>query len=328
MSRELTVESRIWPLRAPFSISRGSRIETAVVEVAIRDGAATGRGESYPFPRYGESVDSVAAQIRAIEPRLRDGLDRLALQNVLPAGAARFALDSALWDLEAKQTGLRAWQIAGLSEPGPVVTAMTISLDTPAKMGEAAATSAMLPLLKIKLTGGPLDLDRVRAVRDNAPDARLIVDANEAWSISELERFAPVLVDLGVEMIEQPLPAASDDGLAGFESPIAICADEACADRSALDGLVGKYHMINIKLDKAGGLTEGLALSAAARERGFDVMVGCMLGTSLSMAPAVLVAQVAKVVDLDGPLWMVRDQESPLTYEAGLVYPSTRHLWG
>lgn len=316
-----------WPVRGAFTISRGSRTEAQVVVATLREGAHQGRGECVPYTRYGESVDSVLQQIEGLAGEIGSGLDRQALQAALPAGAARNALDCAFWDLEAKRAGKRAWELAGLSEPEPVTSAYTLSLDTPEKMNAAARDNAKRPLLKLKLAG-PDDLDRVRAVREGAPKADLIVDANEGWSADIYRDLAPRLVELGVSMIEQPLPVGDDAALGAMDRPVPVCADEACHDRASLAGLKGHYDMINIKLDKAGGLTEALALRTEARDAGFGVMVGCMLATSLAMAPAHLVAQGVQVVDLDGPLLLAEDRESSMRFEGSTLFPPDAALWG
>ena len=310
-------------LREAFTISRGSRTEAKVLTVEVERDGASGRGECVPYARYGESLGSVAAQIAA----LPEGITRTALQTALPPGAARNAVDCALWDREAKSAGRRVWELAGLAEPGPVVTAFTLSLDTPARMRAAAARNAHRPLLKIKL-GTPEDMPRVEAVRTGAPETAIIVDANEGWTAEVYADLAPHLVRLGVAMVEQPLPAGEDEALARMARPLPVCADESCHDRASLPGLRGKYDMVNIKLDKTGGLTEALALRDAARADGFQVMVGCMVGTSLAMAPAVLVAQGAEVADLDGPLLLAEDREVPLDYDAAGVHPPAPGLWG
>ena len=306
----LNVTQDRFPLAEVFTISRGSRTEAQVLTVRVTRAGVTGRGECVPYARYGETLDSVAAQIAA-----------------LPAGAARNAVDCALWDLEAKRAGRRVWEIAGLAAPGPLVTAYTLSLDAPEAMRAKAAANAHRPLLKIKL-GTPEDMPRLEAVRAGAPDARLIVDANEGWTAEVYADLAPHLLRLGVEMVEQPLPAGADDALGDMARPLPVCADEACHDRASLPALAGKYDMVNIKLDKTGGLTEALALRDAARAAGYRVMVGCMVGSSLAMAPAVIAAQGAEVVDLDGPLLLAEDREAPLVYDAEGVHPPEAALWG
>jgi L-alanine-DL-glutamate epimerase-like enolase superfamily enzyme len=323
----LETKIETYALRQRFTISRGSKTETIVVTVELRDGECVGRGECGPNIRYGETPESVAAAISAMADEIASGLDRGGLQKAMPAGAARNAIDCALWDLEAKRTGRPVWQLAGLAEPAPVVTAYTLSIDTPAAMAETARANAGRPLLKLKLSGAG-DLDRVRAVRTGAPETRLIVDANEAWSADDFISLATELGELGVEMIEQPLPAGDDSALARLDHPVPICADESCRDSASVAALVDRYDMINIKLDKAGGLTEALATADAARAAGLDIMVGCMVGTSLAMAPALLVAQSAKIVDLDGPLLLAEDREPPMMVNDSRISPSSAALWG
>lgn len=325
--RQLQVEHQSWPLAKAFSISRGSRTTAEVVVAAITDGDYVGRAECMPYARYDETVEGVIADIERFSGAIADGLDRAALQDALPAGAARNALDCALWDLEAKKVRTPVWKLAGLEAPGPLVTAYTLSLDTPENMAASARENADRPLMKLKLTGEG-DIARVSAVRDAAPGVRLIVDANEGWSPDMVEPFSAELAPFGVEMIEQPLPAAEDAMLADCAHPVPICADESCHTRADLEALTGRYDMINIKLDKTGGLTEALALRDAARERGMTVMVGCMIATSLAMAPAVLVAQGAEVVDLDGPLLLAEDQPNGLVYEGSTLNPPHPLLWG
>ena len=325
--QRLNVTRRSWPLAQPFAISRGSRTTAEVVVAELFDGDSRGRGECVPYPRYGESVDSVVAALEAMKGAVFSGLDREGLQQAMPPGAARNALDAAFWDIDAKRADSRVADLLGMGPLHSVVTAYTLSLDTPERMGEAAAAQRTRPLLKLKLTGDG-DIDRVREVRRNAPQARLIVDANEGWTARHFAELAPILAEFGVELIEQPLPAGDDAALADMPHPIPVCADEACHTAADLDGLLGKYDAINIKLDKTGGLTEALALAAAARERGFKIMVGCMIGTSLAMAPAVLVAQYASVVDLDAPLLLAADRHPGLRYDGSTLYPPEPALWG
>lgn len=320
---QITVTSETFRLARVFAISRGARTEARVVTAVLREGGTEGRGECVPYARYGETVASVTDRIAG----LALPLDRAGLQIALPAGAARNAVDCALWDLEARRHGRRVWELAGLARPRPVVTAYTLSLESPEAMRAAAAAAAHRPLLKIKL-GTPEDMPRLEAVRAGAPKARLIVDANEGWSVEAYAELVPQLLRLGVEMVEQPLPAGSDDMLAEIARPVPVCADESCHDRASLPGLAGKYDMINIKLDKTGGLTEALALKAEAERLGFAIMVGCMVGSSLAMAPAVLLAQGAAVVDLDGPLLLAEDRETPLAYDGEGVHPPEPALWG
>jgi L-alanine-DL-glutamate epimerase-like enolase superfamily enzyme len=325
--QRLTVSRRSWPLAQPFSISRDSKTTAEVVLAEIFDGDCRGRGECVPYPHYGESVDSVVAALEAMKGAVFSGLDREGLQREMPPGAARNALDAAFWDIEAKRADCRVADLAGLSPLKSVVTAYTLSLDTPDRMGEAAAAQRARPLLKIKLSGDG-DLERARAVRNNAPASRLIVDANEAWTAKHFAELAPAFASLGVELIEQPLPADEDGALAELPHPVPVCADEACHTVADLDRLAGKYEAINIKLDKTGGLTAALELAKAGRERGFIVMVGCLIGTSLAMAPAMLVAQQASVVDLDAPLLLAADRNQGLRYEGSLVHPPEPALWG
>jgi L-alanine-DL-glutamate epimerase-like enolase superfamily enzyme len=326
-ARRLVAAREVLPIRGVFRISRGARTESVVVTATIEQDGATGHGECVPYPRYGESVESVLAQIESQRAAIESGLDRARLQVALPAGAARNALDCALWDLEAKRSGKRVWELAGLPAPVPVTTAFTLSVDTPENMEASARAAAARPLLKIKLTGDG-DLDRVRAVRRGAPGARLIVDANEGWTAQHYVAFAAELAKHGVELIEQPLPASDDAGLAGVPHPVPVCADESCHDTSSLTKLGTRYEAVNIKLDKTGGLTEALALRAAARRAGRRIMVGCMVGTSLAMAPGLIVAQGAEWVDLDGPLLLARDREPGLAYDGSVVAPPPAALWG
>jgi L-alanine-DL-glutamate epimerase-like enolase superfamily enzyme len=324
---ELSVHIERWPLANAFTISRGSKTEAVVVVAELRDGAHRGRGECVPYARYGETPDGVAAAIEGSRPALERGLDRLALQAAMPAGAARNALDCAFWDLAAKQTGRRVYALAGLEAPKPRVTAFTISLAAPAAMAEAAERAAARPLLKVKL-GGDDDGKRIAAVRRAAPKAELIVDANEGWNDGNLAQNLKACADAGVTLIEQPLPEGRDEVLRRTARPIPVCADESVHDRASLDALAGKYDAVNIKLDKAGGLTEALALAAEAERRGLTIMVGCMVATSLAMAPAMLVAQRAGVVDLDGPLLLAKDRPDGLRYVGSLAYPAEPALWG
>ncbi|PLX60378.1 N-acetyl-D-Glu racemase DgcA [Sedimenticola selenatireducens] len=323
----LDVKRESWPIRGSFRISRGSKIRAEVVTVELRSGEHRGRGECVPYARYGESCDSVMEQIGGLQGDLTNGLGRVELQKVLPPGAARNALDCAFCDLQAKQAGRRAWILAGIAEMAPQVTAYTLSLDSPEKMQQAALANARRPLLKLKLSGEG-DLERVAAVRSGAPDARLIVDANEGWTADLYQAFVPELQRLGVEMIEQPLPAGADGVLAKMARPVPVCADESCHDRASLATLAGRYDMVNIKLDKSGGLTEALALRQAAEAVGLRIMVGCMLATSLAMAPALLVAQGVAVVDLDGPLLLERDRPNGLRFDRGMIHSPEPALWG
>ncbi|WP_299735125.1 N-acetyl-D-Glu racemase DgcA [uncultured Roseobacter sp.] len=319
----ITVSHDVFRLAQVFTISRGSRTEAKVLTVQVTDGTHTGWGECVPYARYDETLESVTAEIE----NLPEHVTRAALYDLLPAGAARNAVDCALWDLEAKQAGKRAWELAGLPVPGPEITAYTLSLDTPENMRAQAAVHAHRPLLKIKL-GTPDDMPRLEAVRAGAPDAKIIIDANEGWSAEVYADLAPHLVRLGVALVEQPLPAGEDEALIGMERPVPVCADESCHDRASLPKLKGKYDVINIKLDKAGGLTEALALRSQGLAQGYYIMIGCMVGSSLAMAPAVLLAQGAMVTDLDGPLLLAEDRDTPLLFDEKGVHPSDVGLWG
>lgn len=320
---QISVTRDVFKLAQVFTISRGSRTEAKVLTVKITDGDFVGWGECVPYARYDETLESVTAEIESLPAEF----DRMALYDLLPAGAARNAVDCALWDLEAKKAGKPAWELAGLPAPSPEVTAYTLSLGTPESMQEQAAKNAFRPLLKIKL-GTPDDMPRLEAVRAGAPNSTIIVDANEGWSAEVYADLAPHLVRLGVALVEQPLPAGDDDALLGMDRPVPVCADESCHDRNSLAKLKGKYDVVNIKLDKTGGLTEALALRDAALAEGYDVMVGCMVGSSLAMAPATLVAQGAVVTDLDGPLLLAEDRETPLLFDAEGVHPPKAALWG
>jgi len=316
-----------WPVAGAFTISRGAKTHVDVVMAEILDGDHVGRGEGTPIYYHGESAKSVLAQIQGQAEAIASGLSRNELQTRLSRGAARNALDCALWDLEAKKSGVPVWKLAGLPEPRSLVTAFTISLGPPERMEADARASAHLPLLKLKLAGEG-DEARVAAVRRGAPEARLIVDANEAWTGRDVAAEAAILAAYGVELIEQPVDRARDDLLDGVAGPIPFAADESCQDRADLPRLAGRYQAINIKLDKAGGLTEAIALAAEARALGLEIMVGCMLGTSLGMAPAFMVSGGAKWVDLDGALLLAEDRPAAMACENGLLEPPGPDLWG
>ena len=325
ISLALTVER--WPIAGTFGISRGSKTEAVVVVAELSDGKACGRGECVPYGRYGESVDSVVAQIDAMRPKLDAGVDRLALQTSMPPGAARNALDCALWDLEAKRRNVPIHEIAGLPIPHELTTAYTISLDTPDAMARAAQEVSSRALLKIKL-GAEGDAARIAAVRAAAPRSTLIVDANEGWNDDNLAANFAACTEAGVALIEQPLPLGKDQALGRMKRPIPVCADESIHDHASFPTLVGRYDAVNIMLDKAGGLTEAMTMLAEARRRNFTIMVGCMVATSLAMAPAVLLAQTVSFVDLDGPLLLSKDRRDGLRYVDSLVYPPSPALWG
>jgi len=323
---KIEAKEEIFPLNHPFRISRGSRTEACVITVSVSDGQYTGRGEGVPIARYDQSTDSVFAQIESIQ--IVDDLDRDKLQQLLPAGAARNAVDCALWDLEAKHSSKRAWELANIPIADPVKTSFTISLDTPASMADAAAAAIDLPILKLKLCGDDSDLARVEAVRAAAPNARLLIDANESWSPRHYRNTVSALNELGVELIEQPFPADADYVLETLDHPIPVCADESCHTTIDLPRLKNRYEAINIKLDKTGGLTEALQLYQRARENNFKILIGCMVCTSLSIAPARLLASNADWVDLDGPLLLARDRDNGLPYRSGRIGMPSRELWG
>jgi L-alanine-DL-glutamate epimerase-like enolase superfamily enzyme len=316
-----------WPIAGSFTISRGAKTEAVVVVAEVSQGGHTGRGECVPYARYGETPDGVLATLLTMQEPLAAGLDRRSLLTAMPAGAARNALDCALFDLAAKSSGQRVWTLLGRSVPTPRSTAYTISLGSPETMAAATAKAAHRPLLKVKL-GGDGDTERIAAIREHAPESELIVDANEAWTPNNLEQNLAACEAAGVTLVEQPLPAGKDESLARIRRPIAVCADESVHDRASLDGLRERYDAINIKLDKTGGLTEALAMADAAQALGFEIMVGCMVATSLSMAPAMLVAQQARFVDLDGPLLLAEDRVPGLRYDGSTVYPPDPALWG
>jgi len=327
MTRELSVTDEAWPLSRPFAISRGTKTEAHVVVAEINEGEVRGRGECVPYAHYGETVHGVAEQIKGQTGAVAFGLDGFGLTERLSAGAARNALDAALWDLQAKTTGFRVWELVDLPAPEPKVTAVTIGIGSPDEMAADARELAARPLIKVKLDSEDI-IERLEAVRAGAPDARLIVDPNEGWDLALLVRLAPELARLGVEMIEQPVSAEEDAGLADIDIGIPLCADEACHTVTDLPGLIGKYQMVNIKLDKTGGLTEALFLARAAERTGLEIMVGCMVATSLAMAPATLLGGFARFLDLDGPLLLKDDRPDGLKFENGLVHPPDPALWG
>lgn len=324
---KLAAAAEVFPIAGAFTISRGSRTEAHVVSAIVSDGRHLGRGECVPYPRYGETVEGVAADVQRQANRLREGGTHAELMAALPPGAARNALDCALWDLAAKSRGKRIWEIAGIPAPKPVVTCYTLSLGAPEAMLAKAKEAAHRPLLKVKL-GGDGDVERIAAVREGAPASRLVVDANEAWTEANLAANAAACAAAGVELIEQPLPAKADDALKDFRSPVTLCADESVHARDTLPAVAAKYQAINIKLDKTGGLTEALAMADAAEALGLKIMVGCMLGTSLAMAPALLIAARARWVDLDGPLLLARDRDPGLTFEGSVIHPYGPEVWG
>ena len=328
MNRRLSLDAheQSWPLDEPFRIARGTRKEARVVVVTISDGQHSGRGEAVPLARYKQSAASVLAQIESMKSV--PSLDRQQIQHLLPAGAARNALDCALWDVEAKASGKRVWELANIPIVPAVETSLTISLDTAAAMATAAKANANAPILKLKLGGDNVDLPRVEAVREAAPAARLLIDANESWSPLHYRNIVPALNGLGVELIEQPFPANADEVLETLDHPVPVCADESCHTSADLRRLTNRYEVLNVKLDKTGGLTEALLLSERARESGFKLLIGCMVCTSLGIAPARLLASAADYVDLDGPLLLAGDRHHRLSYRAGQIALPSRDLWG
>jgi L-alanine-DL-glutamate epimerase-like enolase superfamily enzyme len=325
--RTLSLAHESWPIAGSFTISRGSKTQADVVVVTLTKGGLTGRGECVPYPRYDETVPQVMAALEAARDAIEEGLPRDQIAHHVAPKAAQNALDCALWDLEAKRAGLPAWQLAGLAEPRPVVTAYTLSLDTPEAMAKAAAAASDRPLLKLKL-GREGDEERIAAIRAAVPKARLIVDANEGWTEAVLASRLAACAKAQVELVEQPMPADDDEALRSIDRKVAICADESAHDVHGIDALIGKYDAINIKLDKTGGLTGALALAKVAREKHLKIMVGCMLATSLAMAPAMLIAQFADFVDLDGPLLLKNDRVPGISFVGSLMQPPPPALWG
>jgi len=323
----LNIAEERWPIAGTFTISRGSKTEAHVVTVRLEDAGHVGHGECVPYPRYEETVPQVMSALEAVRGRIEAGVTRDELASILSPHAARNALDCALWDLAAKTSGRPVWQLAGLPAPKPAVTAYTLSLDAPEAMGEAAARAAGRPLLKLKL-GREGDADRLKLIRRNAPSSRLIVDANEGWTPDNLAAMLSACADVGVELVEQPLPAGNDEALRTVSRAVTVCADESAHGLDTLDQLIGKYDAINIKLDKTGGLTPAIALARAARERDLDIMVGCMLATSLAMAPAFLLSPLAEVIDLDGPLLLKQDRVPGIRFDGSLMQPPPPDLWG
>ncbi|WP_181702335.1 N-acetyl-D-Glu racemase DgcA [Chthonobacter albigriseus] len=328
MLRRLTATVERWPIAGTFTIARGSKTEAVVVVATITDSSHTGRGECVPYARYGETVDGVLAAIDQVRPMIMAGASRQELLALMPAGAARNAIDCALIDLEAKASGMPAATLVGLAAPEPRITAFTLSLGTPDVMRAAAEAASDRPILKIKLGGGPEDIARLQAVRAGAPDAEIVVDANEGWTVETFPAAMEACAAAGVTLIEQPLPAGDDGWLEGKRFPVPLCADESAHLTPDVPRLARRYQAVNIKLDKTGGLTEALRMAKAADDAGLAVMVGCMVATSLAMAPAMLLAQTAKWVDLDGPLLLARDREPGLHYEGSTVYPPGAEVWG
>ena len=328
----LICRAETWPVTGVFRISRAEVRSVETLLVTVDDaGGFVGRGEGTPYAHFGWTMEGSLASLEEVRTMVEWGITRDELQDMLPAGAARNALDCALWDWEAKMTGVPVWRAAGLQSYGPITTAYTISVDEPEVMAARAAEASRRPLLKVKMGGGDdgrEDLVRIAAVRQAAQSSALIVDANEAWDLETLQTLAPELADLGVQLIEQPLPAAEDECLVDYRGPVPLCADESCRDRSSLDSVVGRYQFINIKLDKTGGLTEALRLAEEAHARGLGLMVGCMLGTSLAMAPGTIIGARATFVDLDGPLLLAEDRIPGIHYEGSVMYPPPADVWG
>lgn len=325
--RTLTTRHDRFALARPFRISRGVRTAADVVSVTLREGEAEGRGESVPYPRYGESVESVLAQVENAREAIETGADRARLESLIPPGAARNALDCALWDLEAKRSGRSVADFIGAPEPGQIATALTVVIDTPDAMAEATRAIASAPLLKVKVdSSDPVAM--VRAVRAAAPEAALIVDPNESWDEALLRAAMPAMEECRVAVLEQPVPAGEDGWLERYSSPIPICADEAIHTVAELDTVATRYDAVNVKLDKAGGLTAALELAHAVRARGMRLMCGCMVGSSLGIAPALHVARLADWVDLDGPLWLAEDRPGGVREESGWLLPPERNFWG
>ena len=326
MPFQIKLEPKNWLLRKPFKISRDVATHAETLLCHISDGTHSGSGEAAGVTYKGESVASIKGQIEAAMPRLADGISRDELQQLMPPGGARNAVDCALWDLDAKQSGQTIWQMLDW-QPHAVTTVYTIGIDTPENMQKDAAAHAEFPILKVKVgIGDPLE--QISAIRNGSPDAAIVIDANQAWTVADLGRYAAGLKALNVEMVEQPLPLDDDEALRGYESLIPLCADESCDSRADLDRLAGLYEIVNIKLDKTGGLTEALALASEAEAMGFGLMVGNMLGSSLAMAPAYVIAQRCRYVDIDGPLLQAEDCEHPLQYDRGRVEPFSPELWG
>ena len=333
--RKLNVHSENWS-EEPFAISRGIDDNFDVVVVELEQNGFKAWGEGTPTEHYNESISQTESLIEDFRNRIENGISRTELQQEMPKGAARNAVDCALWDLEAKLAGKRVWELPEISQhlgaetgsvPGNVTTVYSLGVDTPEIMGDIALKNANRPILKIKLTGDG-DLERLIEIRKNAPESRLVIDANEAWTPEHYQRYVPEFKQLGVEMIEQPFPADNDSVLKTLDHPIPVCADESCHDTADLERLVGLYEFVNIKLDKTGGLTEALRLQAEAEDKGFRTMIGCMSATSLGIAPAFLIAQRAKIIDLDAPLYLYDDRPFPLKYDGSIVFPPSAELWG
>ena len=324
---KMKVETKVWPLREPFTISRGTMTECEVVVVSLEDGTHVARGEAVGVDYHGETMPSIVAQIEAVRGKVERGATRQELIKLLPAGGARNAIDIALWDLEAKRSGRRAWELAGMPNPHPISTTETIGIRSLAAFEQRARELASYEWIKIKVDAKQ-PIECVRAVRRGAPRAKLVVDANQAWDVKQLVEIVPALVELNVDLLEQPVPIDGDEGLVGIDLPIPVCADEPVNTVEDLPRIVDRYDFVNIKLDKSGGLTAGLELAHAARAAGMKLMVGCMVGGSIAMAPGMIIAQLCEVSDLDGPLLQAADWPNPIVYRNGVMSLPSRELWG
>jgi L-alanine-DL-glutamate epimerase-like enolase superfamily enzyme len=325
---KLAIRQQSWPIAGEFRIARGAKTSAEVIVVTLTVNGKSGHGECVPYARYGETLDKVSTQIESLDPALAKGMDRNALQSALPAGAARNALDCAFWDLECQISKKSVYELAEIEPLQPTLTAYTLSMSGPAKMAAAAASVPDRPLLKLKLAGDRFDRDRVLAIANARPDARLILDGNEGFDLASLQALLQEISDVNIAAIEQPLPAGKDQELADIRSQFALCADESLHTRADLPEIAAGYDMVNIKLDKTGGLTEALQLREEAQALGLKIMVGCMVSTSLSMIPALMIAQGADLVDLDGPLLLAKDRENGLDYQEAMILPENQRLWG
>ena len=327
MTMKLKVETKVWPLREPFTITRGTMTECEVIVVSLDDGRYVARGEAVGVDYHGETLASMIEQVEQIREKVERGVSRQELLELLPPGGARNVIDCALWDLEAKRSGKRAWELAGIANPKPISTTETIGIRTLSAYEERARQLSSYEWIKVKVNADQ-PIECVRAVRRGAPNAKLVVDANQAWDVKQLVEIAPALVELKVDLLEQPVPVGGDDGLAGITLPIPVCADEPANTVDDLPHLVERYDYVNIKLDKSGGLTAGLELAHAARAKGMKLMVGCMVGGSVAMAPGMIVAQLCEVADLDGPLLQAADWPNAIEYRNGIMSLPSRELWG
>ena len=327
MSLRLEAETKVWPLREPFTISRGTQTECEVIVVTLDDGKHVARGEAVGVDYHGETLQSMLQQVEEVRAKVERGATRQELLKLLPPGGARNVIDIALWDLEAKRSGKRAWELAGMPNAHPIATTETIGIRSIAAFEERARQLAKYEWIKIKVNASD-PIGCVRVVRRGAPCSKLVVDANQAWDVKQLVEIAPALVELKVDLLEQPVPIDGDEGLASVDLPIPVCADEPANTVEDLPRLIDRYDYVNIKLDKSGGLTAGLELAHAARAAGMKLMVGCMVGGSIAMAPGMIVAQLCEVSDLDGPLLQAADWPNPIEYRDGVMSLPSRELWG